>query len=216
MPKYNVSLYREMRLYFKGIEADSPHAAAKIANDKDTSKAELVEDCDSATQSALVDLDGDTEYEHSIMIDYQPAQTMALALLAALRECIDIDRRDIPLSLTTCRHCGRDHGAEPDVISSGLCPADDCPGHKARGLIARATLKPSEPSASTIPAPALPGYYVQIIGHYDAVFKGPYADEQSATAAASAIDRQFQTYVMTDVEMRADFEEFGPIPITQP
>jgi hypothetical protein len=72
MPKYNVHLYREMRIYFTAIEADTPLAAALIADGSSLSDAQLIDDCDSASTAALVDLQGDDEYHHSQMIDLQP------------------------------------------------------------------------------------------------------------------------------------------------
>lgn len=143
MPKFNVHLYREMRLYYPDIEAASPEAATKIADDKRPEDAALIEDCDSATLSALVDLQGDAEYLQSRMIDLQPVLTLAHELLACLKECIDFDQRDIPRSLTTCRHCGTDHG-DRALALGGFCPADYCPGHKARAVITKAEPHPNK------------------------------------------------------------------------
>ena len=68
--RYHVHIYREMRLYFPGIEADSSEAAAELARNLPTADAAYTEDCDGRTLAALVDLDGDTEYEHTIDIDF--------------------------------------------------------------------------------------------------------------------------------------------------
>jgi hypothetical protein len=67
---YNVHIYREMRLVFGGIAADTPEAAATIAYDKPTDEADSIDDCDGETLSALVDLQGDEEYEQSRIIDF--------------------------------------------------------------------------------------------------------------------------------------------------
>ena len=61
MTLYNVHIYREMRLYFPGIEAGSLEAAASIAADKLTPDAQVIDDCDGETLSALVDVVGDEE-----------------------------------------------------------------------------------------------------------------------------------------------------------
>ena len=63
MTKYNVHIYREMRLTFDGIEADTPEAAAAIARDKPTGDADDIDDCDGENLAALVDVAGDEDYE---------------------------------------------------------------------------------------------------------------------------------------------------------
>src|SRR5207244_1946950 len=70
MTLYNVHIYREMRLYFPGIEAQSPHEAARIAADKPTDEAALIEDCEGQTLAALVDVAGDECFEQSQIIDF--------------------------------------------------------------------------------------------------------------------------------------------------
>src|SRR5271169_1759482 len=72
MTIYNVHIYREMRLVFGGIEADSPEAAAVIARDKPTGDADSIDDCDGETFAALVDVAGDECYRHSRTIDFEP------------------------------------------------------------------------------------------------------------------------------------------------
>lgn len=87
---YNVHLYREMRLTYPGIEADTPEAAASIAADKPTDEADNIEDCDGENLAALVDVAGDTEYEHSITIDFEAERhrKAAARLLAALESIL--------------------------------------------------------------------------------------------------------------------------------
>jgi hypothetical protein len=85
MPIYNVHLYREMRLEYLDIEADSPEAAAKIADHLTTDPA-MIEDCDGMTFSALVDLHGDVEYLHSKTIDFYKPDP---AFIAAAQRVID-------------------------------------------------------------------------------------------------------------------------------
>jgi len=90
MTKYNVHLFREMRLYYPGIEADSPTEAAKIASGTDSGEAEDIEDCNGEDLGALVDVDGDTDFANSELIDFEPQRERKAAaeLLAALKEAI--------------------------------------------------------------------------------------------------------------------------------
>lgn len=55
-------------------------------------------------------------------------------LMAAVVDLLG-DRPDVQSG--QCVHCGRDYTGHPDV-SDGNCPADDCPAHKARLLLAAA------------------------------------------------------------------------------
>ncbi len=84
---YNVHIYREMRLVFGGIEADTQEAAAATARDRPTDEADSIDDCDGETLGALVDLAGDEEYEESRFIDFENERQRKAAakLLAALK-----------------------------------------------------------------------------------------------------------------------------------
>jgi len=86
MTQYIVHLYREMRLSFTGIEADTPQAAAAIAAGKPTDDADNIEDCDGQDLSALVDLAGDEDYSQSVTVDFEGERhrKAASALLAAI------------------------------------------------------------------------------------------------------------------------------------
>jgi hypothetical protein len=86
MTKYIVHIYREMRLTFEGIEADTPEAAAAVARDKLTDDADDIEDCNGESLSALIDVAGDDQYEQSVDIDFEAERQRkaAPALLAAL------------------------------------------------------------------------------------------------------------------------------------
>jgi hypothetical protein len=98
MPIYNVHIYREMRLAFSGVEAESHEAAATIARDRPTDLADAIEDCEGETTGALVDVQGDEEYSLSKLIDFESERTRKAAgrLLAACRmvvqrwECGDL------------------------------------------------------------------------------------------------------------------------------
>lgn len=71
MTYYNVHIYREMRLTFAGIEADTPEAAATIAREKLTSDADNINDCDGENLAALVDLTGADDFWQSVTIDFE-------------------------------------------------------------------------------------------------------------------------------------------------
>jgi hypothetical protein len=85
MTRYIVHLYREMRLTYADIEADSSEAAAAIARDKPTSDADDIEDCEGETLTALVDVVGDDQYEQPRFIHFEAERhrKAAPALLAA-------------------------------------------------------------------------------------------------------------------------------------
>ncbi|MHC5536786.1 hypothetical protein ACYOEI_00765 [Singulisphaera rosea] len=70
MTLFNVHIYREMRLSFEGIEADSPEAAATIAHERPTGDADGIDDCDGEDLGALVDVVGDETFEQSVIIDF--------------------------------------------------------------------------------------------------------------------------------------------------
>jgi hypothetical protein len=85
---YHVHIYRVMRLYFPGIEAESHEKAAQIASEKPTDEAQEIDDCEGESYSAMVDVAGDTEYAHSRFVDFEPERLRMASkgLLAALRE----------------------------------------------------------------------------------------------------------------------------------
>jgi hypothetical protein len=93
MTTYTVHIYREMRLVFEGIEADSLEAAAAIARDMPTGDADDIYSCDGDTFYACVDVQGDEDYEQSRWIDFEEERlrTAAPQMLAALRAFIEAD-----------------------------------------------------------------------------------------------------------------------------
>lgn len=95
MTLYNVHIYREMRLYFPGVEADTPEEAARIAADKLTEEAKYTEDCDGENLSALVDVAGDDQFEQSVTIDFEADRLRKAApqLLEALQRAEFLMRR---------------------------------------------------------------------------------------------------------------------------
>jgi len=84
MPTYNVHLYREIRLFFPGIEADTPEQAAKLTAQKLTDEATTIDDCEGESVAALVDLVGDEDFSESVTIDLDLEKAVAPELLAAL------------------------------------------------------------------------------------------------------------------------------------
>lgn len=86
MTIYHVHLYREMRVTFGGIEAESPELAASIAAGMPTGDADDIADCDGEDFAALVDVEGDEDSGRSVTIDFASEQQRkaAAALLAAL------------------------------------------------------------------------------------------------------------------------------------
>lgn len=94
MTKYIVHLYREMRLTYADIEADTPQAAAAITRDKPTGDADDVNECDGETSAAHVDMAGDEDYSQSVTVDFEPEQQRKAApkLLAALEAFLEADQ----------------------------------------------------------------------------------------------------------------------------
>jgi hypothetical protein len=88
---YNVHLYREMRLYFQDIKADSPQQAAEFCRefDCDMAAGEAL-DCDGETFGALVDLQGDFDHSQSVIVDFEGERMRKASphLLAALQEAV--------------------------------------------------------------------------------------------------------------------------------
>jgi hypothetical protein len=95
MNKYTVNLYREMRLSYAGIEADTPEGAVAAVSDLPTDDADNVEDCDGENISAVVDLAGDETYSRSVTIDFagERARKAAPQLLAALERAAFLMQR---------------------------------------------------------------------------------------------------------------------------
>ncbi len=92
MTKHTVHLYREMRLRFDDVEAESPEQAAQIARDMPFEDAGDCDDCEGETLAALVDVAGDDEHKHSVMIDFEPGRLLGAGpkLLAALQRAVDV------------------------------------------------------------------------------------------------------------------------------
>ena len=80
---YHVHIYREMRLHFRDVRATSVEDAARLTADRPTDEADTIDDCEGETLAALVDLDGDSEYAQSRLIDFRAQRRSEL--LSALR-----------------------------------------------------------------------------------------------------------------------------------
>lgn len=123
MTKYNVHIYREMRLVFEKIEADTPEAAAAIARDKPTGDADDVEDCNGDDLSALVDVVGDEAYSQSVTIDFETElqRKAAPKLLAALLKAEVLITADIVRDDAGCLDQIRTAIAEAEA--AGITPS---------------------------------------------------------------------------------------------
>jgi hypothetical protein len=140
MTLFNVHIYREMRLRFDGIEADSPEAAAAIARQRTADDASIVEECDGITLAALVDEVGDEEYELSVTIDFEqdprsgPGRRDPIVAITVRGGLIEDIAATVPLTVVTedWDVFDEDTGGRPlrniDRIESGM------PGAKAEKL----------------------------------------------------------------------------------
>jgi CTP:molybdopterin cytidylyltransferase MocA len=136
MTTYNAHIYREMRLVFAGIEADTAEIAAAIARDKPTGDADEIDDCDGESFSALVDEVGDEQYERSVMIDFESERQRKSArkLLAALESLADQADEDCPAEHRS-RHF-RDALEEARAAMAEAKAAGIVSGPAAPGLLA--------------------------------------------------------------------------------
>ena len=93
MNQYNVHIYREMRLVYGGIEAATHEQAAAIARTRPTDQADSIDDCEGETFAALVDVQGDEDYDESRIIDFEAERQRRAAprLLAALQAFVEAD-----------------------------------------------------------------------------------------------------------------------------
>jgi hypothetical protein len=135
MPTYNVHLYREMRLFFLGIEADTPEQAAKMVAEYPSEKAKSYEDCEGVTLAALVDLVGDEDFSESVTIDLDPMKAAAQELYEALEMALKLKGgwREAIVEL-------EDHCSEPVRLRNMLAAVDqlDAFTQKAIAVLAKA------------------------------------------------------------------------------
>jgi hypothetical protein len=141
MTKYNVHIYREMRLFFGNIEAGTHEAAAAIARDKTTGDADDIEDCNGDDHAALVDVIGDEDYSQSVTIDFEAERQCKAApkLTAALKDLLNqLEAIGIPdwhgaegLSLEQAR----DAIAEAEAAGINPVPVGDPPAGKPFSIL---------------------------------------------------------------------------------
>ncbi len=87
MTKYNVHIFRELRLYYPGIEAESHEAAAEAASKLTLDEAQDIHECDGSDFGALVDVPGDDLFIYTRAIDFEPGRMLDAA--ASLLEALD-------------------------------------------------------------------------------------------------------------------------------
>jgi len=133
MTTYNVHIYREMRLTFEGIEADTPETAANIARDKATGDADDIDDCEGESFYACVDVKGDADYEQSRWIDFEPERERKAApkLLAALKWITRCPIIKAPLGMTAYivsdERMAVARGAVAEAETAGILPDPGSP-----------------------------------------------------------------------------------------
>jgi hypothetical protein len=130
--KFNVHVYREMRLYFPDIQAATTEEAAGIAIDLPTEEASLIEDCEGRTFAALVDLVGDSDYRHSHTIDAEDGKLAdkARQMFELLAKCVDLLEQHASARLRR------------DAIQEIRALLADDPGARANGVSERPGIKP--------------------------------------------------------------------------
>lgn len=117
MPRYNVHVYREMRLRFDSIEAATLQAAAEKARDLSLKAADDFDECDGEAFAALVDAEGDEDYSDSLVIDFDAGrlQKAASGMLAALLAILPYAEGELG-SLRECHR--RDGDLEAEVAEA--------------------------------------------------------------------------------------------------
>lgn len=145
MTQYHVHLYREMRLFFPCIEAESPEAAAAIAASNLTADADDVQDCDGENLAALVDVAGDDDYGQSVMIDFEPERQRkaATSLLSALKALLPYAQSECASLFEAFRRDGDPAcGAEAERCGKAV--------EQATAAVAGATVAEPEPGIHAI------------------------------------------------------------------
>jgi hypothetical protein len=109
MPKYRVHIYREMRLVFENVEAETPEAAAHIAADRHFDDCDDWSDCEGVTLSALVDLDSAIEEsaaQDGVLVDFEDRRLLNTSrkLLTALSAILP----EIDAEIEQRQHGGND------------------------------------------------------------------------------------------------------------
>ena len=171
MTKFIVHLYREMRLSFADVEADTPEAAAWVTRDRPTGDADDIDDCDGETLAALVDTAGDEDYSQSVMVDFEAERirNAAPALLDALKQCWH------QLSSWVA-----------DTESCDMSPEDD-------EALAKACAAIAEAEAAGIPPATLPG-------RQPARFEIEHDPQENPNRAYVLVDGMFDVAIIRTAE----------------
>jgi hypothetical protein len=107
MQTYNVHIYREMRLSFPGMVANTAEEAARLAAEMPSSAAEALEDCDGENLAALVGVVDSADGRQSWMIDFDPVRTIVPDLLTALELALPILQEAVRAHLLSDDPTGR-------------------------------------------------------------------------------------------------------------
>ena len=161
---YNVHIYREMKLRFDGIEADTHDTAAGIAREKPTDEANSIDDCEGVTLAALVDVAGDEEYGKSRMIDFdeERQRKAAHAMLATLQSLAELRRKwrseDAGETIDSIEYMDRLDSLDLDAAiaeatAAGLTPSANTASHPIVTVTVRGGL--IEDVDATIPIDAI-------------------------------------------------------------
>jgi hypothetical protein len=115
MPKYKVHVYREMRIVFDNIEADSVEAAAKVAAIKHFDERDDFSDCEGVNLSALVDQQGEPD---GTLIDFEDGRMLRVSekLLATVRKLLPEIDAEVEQ---------REHGGNAEDWNALKCLSDE-------------------------------------------------------------------------------------------
>ena len=59
-------------------------------------------------------------------------------------------------------------------------------------------------------------FYVQVLGSYDCTTIGPFPTMTSAEIFKQSVPKQFDSFVLTQIELDKNFDEFGKTEIEKP
>jgi hypothetical protein len=177
MTNYIVHLYREMKLSYTDIEADTPEAAAAIVAGKPTSDADNIEDCEGQNLSALVDLAGDEDYSQSVIIDFEPERIRNAAgrLLAALEGVLHYAQNEH----TSLLECWKRDGESVCELEAERCAA----------AIDKATAAIAEAKTAAIPSDPIPA-------HQPTRFDFTHEPEENPDRAYVLVDGRFHVAII--------------------